>query len=302
MKASTMMAKKSAGDRSATAQLGDRRAPAAPAAGCAMVPATNEPIAAVASAWAARPALGHLVALDGGDDRRALAGGVEQDRRRRPAVHAAVVDAGEHDAARWSTSRPQVSGRSSAIVMAGPMPGSTPIAVPSRTPMKAYSRFIGVSAVPKPLDQVVERVHQRIPFRMPTGRLMPRPRANRYQEPTRQDERDDRVADVVPAAEGEGRSRRRGSRRRSASRARSMSRALATNAADQHGDGAPVAAAGEVDVLAALRLAAAAAEDVDGEEDRRRRRAGCRRRSGPRRGRPGPRAMPALRQEQRLRR
>ncbi len=43
------------------------------------------------------PGARHLVALDGGDDRRGLAGRVEQDRRRRAAVHAAVVDAGEHD-------------------------------------------------------------------------------------------------------------------------------------------------------------------------------------------------------------
>ena len=40
---------------------------------------------------------GHLVALDGGHHRRGLTGGVQQDRRRRAAVHAAVVDAGEHD-------------------------------------------------------------------------------------------------------------------------------------------------------------------------------------------------------------
>ena len=43
--------------------------------------------------------LGHLVALDGRDDRGGLARGVEQDRGRRAAVHAAVEDAGEHDEA-----------------------------------------------------------------------------------------------------------------------------------------------------------------------------------------------------------
>jgi hypothetical protein len=42
-------------------------------------------------------ALGHLETLDGGGHRRALARRVEQDRRRRPAVHPARVDAGEHD-------------------------------------------------------------------------------------------------------------------------------------------------------------------------------------------------------------
>ena len=41
--------------------------------------------------------LRHLVAFEGGDDRGGLARGVEQDRGRGAAVHAAVVDAGEHD-------------------------------------------------------------------------------------------------------------------------------------------------------------------------------------------------------------
>src|SRR5882757_3208789 len=41
-------------------------------------------------------------------------------------------------------------GRSSATVIAGPMPGSTPTAVPSSTPIAAYSRFIGVAASAKP--------------------------------------------------------------------------------------------------------------------------------------------------------
>ena len=39
----------------------------------------------------------HLVALERGDDRGALARRVEQDRGGRAAIHAAVVDAGEHD-------------------------------------------------------------------------------------------------------------------------------------------------------------------------------------------------------------
>src|SRR6188474_819738 len=43
-----------------------------------------------------------------------------------------------------------VTGSSSATVMAGPIPGSTPTAVPSSTPITAYSRFIGVAACSKP--------------------------------------------------------------------------------------------------------------------------------------------------------
>ena len=42
---------------------------------------------------------GHLVAVDTGDDRRGFAGDVEQDRRGRPAVLGAVIDAGHHDQA-----------------------------------------------------------------------------------------------------------------------------------------------------------------------------------------------------------
>ena len=45
-----------------------------------------------------------------------------------------------------------VNGSSIATVSAGPTPGSTPIAVPSVTPMKPQSRFIGASATPKPLS------------------------------------------------------------------------------------------------------------------------------------------------------
>ena len=41
-------------------------------------------------------------------------------------------------------------GSSSATVIAGPMPGSTPTAVPTITPIRASSRFIGVAAVAKP--------------------------------------------------------------------------------------------------------------------------------------------------------
>src|SRR5262245_24326395 len=44
----------------------------------------------------------------------------------------------------------KVIGKSSATVNAGPMPGSTPTAVPSSTPISAYSRFIGCSATARP--------------------------------------------------------------------------------------------------------------------------------------------------------
>ncbi len=47
-------------------------------------------------------------------------------------------------------SRLNVIGSSMAIVATGPTPGSTPISVPSITPISAYSRFIGETATEKP--------------------------------------------------------------------------------------------------------------------------------------------------------
>src|SRR5205085_12685144 len=43
-----------------------------------------------------------------------------------------------------------VMGSSMATATAGPMPGSTPTAVPSTQPTKAHNRLIGVIAVAKP--------------------------------------------------------------------------------------------------------------------------------------------------------
>src|SRR5215217_3319137 len=50
-----------------------------------------------------------------------------------------------------------VAGSSMAMVATGPMPGSTPISVPSRQPMNAYSRLIGVKATPKPSERLLIR-------------------------------------------------------------------------------------------------------------------------------------------------
>src|SRR5688500_3097519 len=47
-------------------------------------------------------------------------------------------------------SRPYVIGSSRATVIAGPIPGRTPTAVPTITPMRARSRLSGVAAVAKP--------------------------------------------------------------------------------------------------------------------------------------------------------
>ncbi|MNF82541.1 hypothetical protein D3C84_648490 [compost metagenome] len=47
-----------------------------------------------------------------------------------------------------------VIGSSKATVSAGPIPGNTPMAVPSRQPMKPHSRLIGVSAAEKPIARL----------------------------------------------------------------------------------------------------------------------------------------------------
>src|SRR4029078_9520412 len=44
-----------------------------------------------------------------------------------------------------------VVGSSIAIVATGPMPGSTPMRVPRRQPIRVYIRLIAVSATPKPV-------------------------------------------------------------------------------------------------------------------------------------------------------
>src|SRR4051794_2535907 len=50
----------------------------------------------------------------------------------------------------------EVRGSSIATVSAGPMPGSTPTAVPTMQPTKAHSRLIGVPAVAKPCRSWVQ--------------------------------------------------------------------------------------------------------------------------------------------------
>ena len=44
-----------------------------------------------------------------------------------------------------------VSGSSIAMVVSGPMPGSTPTSVPNVAPNKQYRKLSGVSATPNPV-------------------------------------------------------------------------------------------------------------------------------------------------------
>lgn len=76
-----------------------------------------------------------------------------------------------------------VMGSSKATVSAGPMPGNTPMAVPSRQPMKPHIRLIGVSAAEKPIARL-ERMStvpiscSQIQALTSGGRETPRPALN----------------------------------------------------------------------------------------------------------------------------
>src|ERR1044072_7553471 len=50
--------------------------------------------------------------------------------------------------------RPKVKGSSSAIAGIGPMPGSTPMAVPITTPLRQKSRLLGCRAVESPIRRL----------------------------------------------------------------------------------------------------------------------------------------------------
>ena len=124
------------------------------------VPAKNDPIAAVASAGPARPR-GHLVPVDRGHRGRRLARQVDQDRRRRPAVLGAVVDAGQHDQRRH---RLEGEGDRQEHRDRGrrPDPGQD-ADQRSRGRRRRSTRAgsPGVSAVAKPEREVVEELHRR---------------------------------------------------------------------------------------------------------------------------------------------
>src|SRR5215207_9740042 len=81
--------------------------------------------------------------------------------------------------------------------------------------------------------------------------------------PEGQDERDHSVADVVPAAEREGGTPEQDRAGDGPAEGLDQQR-VRDERRRKHEDGAPVAAPRELDVLAALRLTAASAGDVEG--------------------------------------
>src|SRR5262245_43599068 len=74
----------------------------------------------------------------------------------------------------------KVMGRRSATVSAGPMPGNTPTAVPSVTPIRAKSRFPGSMATSRPLPSAAKLS---IPPSKQVADELQKPCACRCQEP-----------------------------------------------------------------------------------------------------------------------
>src|SRR6478735_4940792 len=162
-------------------------------------------------------------------------------------------------------SSPYVTGSSSATAIAGPMPGSTPMAVPSSTPRAAHSRLSGVRAVPNPSMRELrafmsEHSHQRTAGQRHAEQLVEDDIGDQGQH-----RGDQRIAVHAAAAEGEGGApEEQGPGDGEAGRLDQGGGAEEDPGQQQHR--APVGRFGQVDVLAALRLAPAPAQHVDGEQ------------------------------------
>src|SRR5213075_911878 len=80
--------------------------------------------------------------------------------------------------------RPNVIGSSIAMVASGPMPGSTPIRVPTSAPIRQSPRLVGVTATPKPNQRFAKMSMMR-----PSE---PRPELQRQVQPIGEQERAER--------------------------------------------------------------------------------------------------------------
>src|SRR6476620_11004881 len=92
-------------------------------------------------------------------------------------------------------------GNSSATVIAGPIPGSTPTAVPSSTPITAYIRFIGVAASAKPCSSQLKLSMSENPVQNACGQRDSEPRIKRVETADRQHDADQKIENVSLAAE-----------------------------------------------------------------------------------------------------
>src|SRR5213075_2476853 len=86
--------------------------------------------------------------------------------------------------------RPKVIGSSIAMVASGPMPGSTPIKVPTSAPIRHSPRLVGVTATPKP--------NQRFEMMSMLRSLEPRPKLQRQVQPIGEQERAERGEHRAP--------------------------------------------------------------------------------------------------------
>src|SRR6185503_13057633 len=93
--------------------------------------------------------------------------------------------------------RLKVIGSSIAMVATGPTPGRTPISVPSRTPINAYSRLIGVIATPKPSIRLLKRSMRASAERRRPHREGQRQALHEH-EVREQDQHDEEDADLLP--------------------------------------------------------------------------------------------------------
>src|SRR5690606_4881702 len=145
--ASTVRAKKSAGlsKKASSATTGAANV----SARVAMVPATKEPMAAVASAAAPRPERAILLPSSAVIMEPASPGVlIRMDVVDPPYMAPYSTPANMMKADTGPTDT--VTGSSKAMVSAGPMPGNMPMAVPSIDPIRAHSKLVGVSATSKP--------------------------------------------------------------------------------------------------------------------------------------------------------
>src|SRR5690242_13737504 len=144
--------------------------------------------------------------------------------------------------------------------MAGPMPGSTPTAVPSSTPMTAYNRFIGVAACSNPWISQSRFSMSEDSIQNACGQRDSKPGVERVEAADGEHRTDQDVADVMLATENG----RRAAEQQSAGDGpaeRLYQQDGGDEDADEQADGAPVGRSVGVDVLARVGLADRSARD-----------------------------------------
>src|SRR5215204_1177586 len=166
-------------------------------------------------------------------------------------------------------SRVYVSGSRSATVIAGPMPGSTPTAVPMNTPNSAYIRYWGCSAVAKPSSSALRlSIEDRYPVQERAGgQREPEPDAEDDLCDESEPEADQQRHPPALGAERDGRTtEQHGGGERPAGQFDQDEQG--EEAEHEQQDGAPVGLRARIDVLALLGLAAVPPGDVDDHGDR----------------------------------